>query len=75
MYNKKISAKHVVTVDAHGGAIPKRNNVAPGIVVHNINANGILIANAENMLFAAANTVFEHPKKNPFRQNTNGTIR
>ena len=55
--------------------MPRWNNVAFGIVLQRMNAKGILTANAENIAFAAAKTVLPQPKKNPFKQNTKGTIK
>ena len=55
--------------------MPKWNKVADGIRVHKTKANGILTAKAENIALAAAKAVLPHPKKNPLRQNTNGTIK
>lgn len=60
-------------MEDEGAAIPSSNKVAPDITLHNMKATGILIANAEKILFAAANAVLPHPKKNPLKQNTNGT--
>lgn len=62
-----------VNTEAAGAAIPKWNNVAPEINVHKKNPTGILIAKAEKILFAAAKIVRPQPKKNPLKQNTNGT--
>ncbi len=70
-----VSPVVVVTIDAQGGAIPRWNNVALGIRMQSTNANGILTAKAENIAFAAAKIVLPQPNKNPFIQNTNGTIK
>ena len=63
----------LVITEATGGDIPKWNNVAFGIKVHNKIAKGTLTAKAEKILVIAAKIVRPQPKKNPFIQNTKGT--
>ena len=70
---KYMNAIMLVRIEAAGAAIPKWNNVAPGMIVHNIKPTGTLIKNAAIILVIAAKIVLPHPKKNPFIQNTKGT--
>lgn len=53
--------------------MPNSNKEEPVMQDVRINAKGTLIPNAAMIPLVAAKIVRPQPKKNPFKQNTNGT--